>query len=180
MMRRRSFNYCVMSRYLFFIFITIKDGTFKMHHTAHIQNIETVSIEKGVDIITSKHEKSGFERSKESFKMPQEYFEYSKEKLSSSIEDEDEPGLFLYKVLRNLLFLRVCLCVKIKSINAIQLILYCFQNQEVYVKSVELFVILRKNIGVPQKHNLEVWPLLSVNQISLQMINQDLEIVRHV
>ena len=69
-----------------------------MHHTAHIQNIETVSIEKGVDIITSKHQKSGYERSKESFKMPQEYFEYSKEKLSSSIEDEDEPGLFLKSI----------------------------------------------------------------------------------
>ena len=54
---------------------------------ALIQDIKTVSMEKGVDIVSSFHGKSGHEHSKESFKDPQEYSASSKELVNMSLEE---------------------------------------------------------------------------------------------
>ena len=58
-------------------------------NVALIQDISTVSLEKGVDVVTSVNKKSGHEHSKESFKDPQEYSATSKEIVTESLEEGD-------------------------------------------------------------------------------------------
>ena len=57
---------------------------------ALIQDINAVSMEKGVDIISSIHEKSGHDHSKDSFRYPEEYSAASKETNNMSSEEGEE------------------------------------------------------------------------------------------
>ena len=73
----------------FIILITTESIFSDPLSVASIQHISTVSMEKGVDIISSIHEKSGHEHSKESFTNPQEYSAASKEQINMSSEAGD-------------------------------------------------------------------------------------------
>ena len=74
--------------------------TSEPRNVAIIQDIDTVSITKGVDIIATTHEKSHHEHSKESHelqpKLQQEYSEASRETIDSSDEQLDKIGIVAY------------------------------------------------------------------------------------
>ena len=95
-------KYGVKLKYAFIRALLISYVTSEPRNIAIIQDIDTVSIEKGVDIITTKHEKSNYEHSKESHelqpKLQQEYSEASKEAISSSNEDPDKTGIVAYNI----------------------------------------------------------------------------------
>ena len=93
-------KYGVKFEYAFIRALLISYVTSEPRNVAIIQDIDTVSIEKGVDIITTKHEKSHYEHSKESHdlqpKLQQEYSEASREIISSSNEHPDNIGIVTY------------------------------------------------------------------------------------
>ena len=78
--------------------LSIGDGFFDPRKVALIQGIDTVSIEKGVDVITSQTRKNivgdqrGLEDSEESLNQPQDYSGSSKDNSLESIEDEIRAG----------------------------------------------------------------------------------------
>ena len=83
---------------LFVMSLSIDDGFADPRKVALIQGIDTVSIEKGVDVITSQTRKNiignqrVLEHSEESLNQPQDYSGSSKENSLESIEDEMRAG----------------------------------------------------------------------------------------
>ena len=77
--------------------LLIRCASSEPRNVAIIQDIDTVSIEKGVDIISTKTEKSNYEHSKESHelipKLQQEYSEGSAERTSLADENFDETSI---------------------------------------------------------------------------------------
>ena len=95
-------KYGVKFDYAFVRALLISYVTSEPRNVAIIQDIDTVSIEKGVDIITTKHEKSNYEHSKETHevqpKLQQEYSEASRETISSSNEHQDKTCILAYNI----------------------------------------------------------------------------------
>ena len=83
---------------LFVVSLSIYDGFADPRKVALIQGIDTVSIEKGVDVITSQTRKNivgdqrGLKDSEEFLNQPQDYSGSSKENSLESIEDEIRAG----------------------------------------------------------------------------------------
>ena len=83
---------------LFVVSLSIYDGCADPRKVALIQGIDTVSIEKGVDVITSQTRKNivgdqrRLEHSEEFLNQPQDYSGSSKDNSLESIEDEIRAG----------------------------------------------------------------------------------------
>ena len=83
---------------LFVVSLSIYDVFADPRKVALIQGIDTVSIEKGVDVITSQTRKNivgdqrGLKDSEEFLNQPQDYSGYSKENSLESIEHEMRAG----------------------------------------------------------------------------------------
>ena len=83
---------------LFVMSLSIDDGFADPRKVALIQGIDTVSIEKGVDVITSQTRKNiignqrVLEHSEESLNQPQDYSGFSKDNSLESIEHEIRAG----------------------------------------------------------------------------------------
>ena len=83
---------------LFVVSLSIYDGCADPRKVALIQGIDTVSIEKGVDVITSQTRKNivgdqrGLKDSEEFLNQPQDYSGSSKDNSLESIEHEIRAG----------------------------------------------------------------------------------------